>query len=317
MLSHFPAIKPFNEQFIKVDAPHNLYVEQCGNPNGIPVLFVHGGPGGGCSEDNRRFFDPNEYRIILFDQRGAGRSTPHAELEGNNTQALVADIEKIRETLGIKKWVLFGGSWGSTLSLVYAIHHPDRVLGLILRGIFLNRPQDIEWLFNGKGANFVFPDHWEAFIDVIAEDQRHDLVNAYYQLLTGTDEIKRMTAAKAWSAWEGHCLTLLPNQDVINHMESPHTALSLARIECHYFVNQCFLENNFILDNLHKLHDIPGIIVHGRYDMVCNIDNAWALHKAWPSSQLKIVRAAGHGACEEGIIDALVHSTREMLDAIE
>lgn len=311
MLLYYPSIKPYQEHHIAVSPHHTVYVEECGNPNGLPVLFVHGGPGGGCSEDNRRFFDPNVYRIILFDQRGCGRSTPHAELEENHTQALVADMEMIREQLGIEQWMLFGGSWGSTLSLVYAIHHPERVSSMILRGIFLNRKRDRDWLFSGKGANTIFPDYWQDFLSVIPTEKQHDLINAYYALLTGEDEVARMAAAKAWSIWEGRCATLEPNPDVIEAMQSPHLALSLARLECHYFVNECFMPDNFILKNVHKIHNIPGIIVHGRYDIVCNLDNAWTLHQAWPRSTLKIVRDAGHASSEPGIIDALIQSTRE------
>lgn len=312
MLTYFPPIKPYVTHEIAVDKPHMLYVEECGSPDGIPVLFVHGGPGGGCSEDNRRFFDPNVYRIILFDQRGSGRSIPHAELDGNNTQALVADMEIIREKLGIDKWILFGGSWGSTLSLVYAITHPERTSGLILRGIFLNRQQDMDWLFNGAGANAIFPDYWEDFLQTIPTEKHHDLVPAYYELLTGEDEVTRMAAAKAWATWEARCSTLLPNAHVVEALQSPHTAMSLARIEAHYFVNNCFLENNFILNNVEKLKNIPGIIVHGRYDIVCALENAWLLHQAWPNSQLNIIRDAGHASIEPGIIDGLVRATAEM-----
>lgn len=314
MLPYYPPIAPYQQHTLPVEKPHRLYIEECGNPNGQPVLFVHGGPGGGCTEDARRYFDPNNYRIILFDQRGSGRSEPHAELNGNTTQALVSDMEAIRRHLKIDRWMLFGGSWGSTLSLVYAITHPERVTHLILRGIFLNRKQDIDWLFNGTGANLIFPDHWQSFLHLVPEDRRHNLVNAYHDLLTGEDEIARMAAAKAWSMWEGHCSTLEPNPAIVDAMSHPHLALSLARIECHYFVNHCFLEDNFIMNNVDKIKNIPGIIVHGRYDIVCSLDNAWTLHQAWPNSQLKIVRDAGHASSEPGIIDALVHSTREFAD---
>lgn len=312
MLTYFPAIKPYTTHEFAVEVPHKIYVEECGSPDGIPVLFVHGGPGGGCSEDNRRFFDPNVYRVILFDQRGAGRSTPHAELEGNNTQALLSDMELIREKLGIKKWILFGGSWGSTLSLVYAITHPERTIGLILRGIFLSRQQDMDWLFNGAGANAIFPDYWEDFLKLIPPEKQQDCIPAYYDLLTGEDEVTKMAAAKAFATWEARCSTLVPNPHAIELSLSPHTAMSLSRIEAHYMMNNCFLEKDFILNNVEKLKNIPGIIVHGRYDIVCALENAWLLHQAWPSSQLHIIRDAGHASFEPGIIDALVRATIEM-----
>lgn len=297
---------------LAVDNPHEIYVEECGNPNGIPVLFVHGGPGTGCTEDHRRYFDPNVYRIVLFDQRGCGRSIPHLELSGNTTQNLIKDMEKIRETLQIDRWVLFGGSWGSTLSLVYAETHPDRVLGLILRGIFLNRHEDIQWLFGGGGANKIFPEQWQEFLSIIPDNLHHNPLLAYHEILTGDDEVTRMAAAKHWASWEGACSTLEPNKHVLELLKSPHTALGLACIECHYFMNNCFLEPNQILHNIDRIQDIPSIIVHGRYDIVCSLDNAWQLHQAWPTSELNIVRDAGHSACEPGIIDALVRATKNI-----
>lgn len=312
MQALYPPIKPYHEFRLNVDSPHSLYVEECGNPNGIPILFVHGGPGSGCCEDHRRFFDPNVFRIILFDQRGCGRSTPHLELSGNTTQALVEDIEKIRQHLSVDQFILFGGSWGSTLSLVYAQTHPDRVSALILRGIFLNRNSDIQWLFGGSGANKIFPDHWDEFLELIPEAQRHNPILAYYEMLTGEDEVARMAAAKAWSTWEGHCSTLEPNKHVLELMKNPHHALSLARIECHYFMNNCFMEANQIMRNMDKLAEIPGIIIHGRYDIVCSLDNAWELNKNWPNSEIHIIRDAGHSCWEPGMIDALVRATRSI-----
>lgn len=312
MFALYPTIKPYHEFMLAVDPPHELYVEECGNPDGIPILFVHGGPGSGCTEDQRRFFDPNTYRIILFDQRGCGRSTPYMDLTGNNTQALVQDMEKIREQLNIDRWVLFGGSWGSTLSLVYAQTYPDRVMGMILRGIFLNRNSDVQWLFGGAGANRVFPDYWEEFLSIIPENQRNNPLLAYYEMLTGEDELTRMAAAKTWSLWEGHCATLEPNKHLLELMKNPHHALSFARIECHYFLHNCFLEPNQIIRNMHHISEIPGIIVHGRYDMVCSLDNAWELQKMWPNSELNIIRDAGHSACEIGIIDALIRATKTL-----
>lgn len=311
MHTFYPEIKPYQRHCIAVEAPHEIYVDESGNPDGIPVLFVHGGPGAGCGKFDRRFFDPEVYRIVLFDQRGSGRSRPHAELESNSTQKLVEDIEVIRKTLEIDKWVLFGGSWGSTLSLVYAQTYPERVMGLILRGIFLCRPVDLLWFYQ-EGASRLFPDYWEDFIQPIPEEERHDMMHAYYRHLISDNQIQQMTAAKAWSLWEGRTATLRPNQDVVDSFTEPHRALSLARIEAHYFVNNAFLEENQILRDAHKLADIPGVIVHGRYDVICPLDNAYFLHKAWPGSELNIIREAGHASREAGIVDALIRATNDM-----
>ncbi len=310
MHSLYPAIKPYVTHSIKVGLPHTLHVEECGDPKGIPVLFVHGGPGSGCESYHRQFFNPEKYRIILFDQRGCGRSTPHACLEGNTTQALVSDMEVIREKLGIDKWVLFGGSWGSTLSLVYAETHPERVHALILRGIFLCRQREIDWFYQ-EGASRIFPDLWQDFLEPIAPAKRASLVNAYYELLTGDNEIKRMSAAKAWSIWEGRTATLKGRKSVVNHFADPYTALSLARIECHYFINKSFLSENQILNDVEKLHGIPGVIVQGRYDVICPMESAWALHQAWADSTLAVVGDAGHSASEPGIVNALIRATDE------
>lgn len=307
----YPEIKTYATHSIDVDAPHVLHVEECGKPDGLPVVFVHGGPGAGCEAYHRRFFDPNVYRIVLFDQRGCGKSTPHAELQGNTTQALVQDMETIRAHLNIDKWVVFGGSWGSTLGLVYAETHPERVLGLILRGIFLCRDDDITWFYQ-DGAGRLFPDYWEQYLQPIPPEERGDMVRAYYKRLTGPDEIARMSAAKAWSIWEGRTATLEARQSVVDHFAHPHTALSLARIECHYFMNNSFLEPNQIVRNAQRLKAIPGVIAHGRYDVVCPIDQAWALHQAWPEAELQIISDAGHSATEPGTIDALVRATQKM-----
>ena len=307
----FPEIKPNSVHRLPVSGGHELYVEESGNSRGLPVLFVHGGPGAGCDEKHRRFFDPTHYRIILFDQRGAGRSRPHASLVQNTTQDLVADMEAIRQFFDIDRWVLFGGSWGSTLSLVYAETHPERVLALILRGIFLCRPQEIRWFYQ-DGANHVFPDYWQDFIAPIAESERDDLLNAHYRHLTGSDDIARMASAKAWSLWEGRTATLTPNTGVIDFFSDPHVAISLARIEAHYFVHNTFLADNQILRDAHRLADIPGVIIQGRYDMCCPTESAWDLYQAWPTATFEIVPAAGHSANEPGIIDALVRSTMSM-----
>ncbi|MBO6849177.1 MAG: prolyl aminopeptidase [Marinobacter sp.] len=311
MLTLYPDIKPNAQHRIAVDPPHELYVEESGNPEGMPVLVVHGGPGGGCEDYHRRFFDAERYRIILMDQRGAGRSTPLAELEGNSTDRLVSDMEAVRTFLGIDRWLLFGGSWGSTLSLVYAQTFPERVLGLVLRGIFLCRPRDIHWFYQ-EGASRIFPDYWEDFLAPIPEDERGDLVSAYYRRLTSSNELEQIQAAKAWSIWEGRCATLHPNPRVVEHFGHPHVAIALARIECHYFMHQTFLEPDQIVRDASKLAGIPGVIVHGRYDMVCPLDNALALTAAWPGADLRIIRDAGHSASEPAIIDALIRGVDEV-----
>lgn len=310
MLNLYPDIKPYATHRLAVDPPHDLYIEECGNPMGVPVLFVHGGPGAGCQERARCFFDPEVYRIVLFDQRGAGRSTPHADLSNNTTQALVADIEAIRALLGIGRWVVFGGSWGSTLALVYAQTYPAHVLGLILRGIFLCRDEEIDWFYQ-NGANWVFPDYWEDYEAVIPPAERGNMLQAFYKRLTSSNEIERMAAAKAWSVWEGRTATLRPDPRTVDFFADPHVAISLARIEAHFFINHAFMTPNQILNDADKLQGIPGIIVHGRYDLICPLQNAWLLHKAWPDSQLNIIRDAGHAAFEAGITDALIRATRE------
>ncbi len=307
----YPAIRPYETHRLQVDARHELYLEECGSPDGLPVLFLHGGPGAGCEEYHRQFFDPENYRIILFDQRGAGRSIPHADLTDNTTPHLIKDIERIREELRIDEWVIFGGSWGSTLALAYTQAHSDRVLALILRGIFLCRRSDLLWFYQ-QGANVLFPDYWDDFLEPIPEAERGDMMNAYYKRLTGNDDLVCMKAAKAWSLWEARCSNLQHDARVIESFSEPHTALSLARIECHYFVNNIFLEDNQLLRNSDRLEDIPGIIVHGRYDIVCPIEQAFALHHAWPTARLDIVAEAGHSALEGGITTALVAAMREI-----
>jgi proline iminopeptidase len=316
MLQLYPEIKPYQTHRLAVQAPHELYLEESGNPDGVPALFVHGGPGAGCGSRNRCFFDPEKYRIILFDQRGAGRSTPHAELEHNNTQGLLADIEAIREFLGIERWLLFGGSWGSTLALLYAQQNPQRVLALILRGVFLGRQRELDWFYQA-GASRLFPDYWEDYLRPIPAADQGDMVSAYYQLLTGDNELARMGAAKAWCSWEAHCATLRPNLDVVHHLADPHTALAMARIEAHYSINRFFIEENQILDNVEPLQGIPGSIVHGRYDCVCLLENAFSLHRRWHDSELGIIRDAGHAASEPGTTDALIRATRRMAERFQ
>ncbi len=311
MFMLYPDIKPFVTQRLCVSPLHTLYVEECGNPGGLPVIFLHGGPGVGCEPMHRRFFDPQRYRIVLFDQRGCGRSMPHAELEENTTLHLVADIEAIRQRLGIDRWLVFGGSWGSTLALIYAQTHPERVLGLVLRGVFLCRSEDIRWFYQ-EGASRIFPDLWKHFLDPIPENERSDLLQAYYRRLVGSDEVERLRVARAWSIWEASTLSVRRNSAVIEHFTNARVALSLARIEAHYFINDIFLETNQLLRDAHRLRGIPGVIVHGRYDLICPLDGAWALHKAWPDSELRIIPDAGHAASEPGITDALVRATRAM-----
>lgn len=311
MLPLYPEIKPYERHKVKVDDLHELYFDESGIAHGIPVLFVHAGPGSGCEYDSRCFFNPEKYRIILFDQRGAGRSTPHGELTNNTTQNLVADMEKIREFLGIDRWVVFGGGWGATLSLVYAETCPERVMGLVLRGVFLGRQRDIDWFYQ-EGVSLFYPDHWEDFIAPIPQDERDDFLAAYEKRMRGMDELARMAAAKAWSRWEADCSTLHPNQRLIGHLTNPHRALARCKIGVHYFRNRCFLEENQVIDNIAAIQNIPGTIVHGRYDIICPLENAYTLHEAWPISQLYVVREAGHSATEPPLIDALIRATRDM-----
>ncbi|TCK06880.1 prolyl aminopeptidase [Marinobacterium mangrovicola] len=315
MRTLYPEIQVNQEYLLEVGQGHRIHVEESGNPSGTPVLFIHGGPGGGCSPTHRRFFNPEKYRIILFDQRGCGRSTPHASLSDNTTQALVCDMEQIREHLGIEQWLLFGGSWGSTLSLIYAQTHPKRVCGLILRGIFLCRERDIRWFYQ-DGASFVFPDFWQDYLEPIPEQERNDLLTAYYERLTSDNELVRMAAAKAWSVWEGRCSTLDPNPEIVDHFADPHFALAMARIEAHYFINGAFIRPNQILEDADRLKDIPLTIVHGRYDMVCPVEQAFALQQAAPHAELHIVRDAGHSAFEPGISDNLVRATDRFAESL-
>jgi proline iminopeptidase len=311
----FPAIQPSQTWRLPVSDLHTLYIEESGNPKGTPVVFLHGGPGGSCEPGHRRFFNPESYRIILFDQRGSGKSRPHASLEENTTWDLVADLEKIREFLQIEHWVVFGGSWGSTLALAYAQAHPDKVLGLILRGIFLARDQDVNWFFNGQAAR-IFPEAWEHFLEPIPQDEHDDIIGAYYKRLTSNNEIVRMGAAKHWSIWEGSSVTLLPDKNVVDHFSDPHIALSIARIECHYFVNNCFMRANQLIEEMGKINHIPGYIVHGRYDLVCPIDQAFLLKDQWENAQLKIIPDAGHAVTEHGISKALVECCNSMLEIV-
>jgi proline iminopeptidase len=305
----YPPIEPYRQGTLRVDDVHTLYFEESGNPRGVPVVFVHGGPGGGTDPRQRRFFDPTRYRIVLFDQRGCGKSTPHASLIDNTTWHLVADMEALRAHLGIARWHVFGGSWGSTLALAYAQTHPERVSALILRGIFLLRRREIEWFYQ-EGASRLFPDAWESYLAPIPSGERGDLLSAYHRRLTGDDAATRLAAAKAWSIWEGSTSTLITDLDLVRRTGDPTFALAFARIECHYFVNRGFLErDDQLLANVDRIRHLPCVIVQGRYDVVCPAESAWALHRAWPESELTLVPDAGHSAMEAGIVSALVAAT--------
>jgi len=307
--SLYDPIEPYDSGRLKVSPVHELYYEQCGNPQGKPVVFLHGGPGGGVSPDYRRYFNPAIYRIVLFDQRGAGKSTPHASIEENTTWDLVADIERLREHLKIRTWQVFGGSWGSTLALAYAETHPDRTAELVLRGIFLCRPKEIRWFYQ-EGASEIFADVWEEYLKVIPADERSDMVSAYHRRLTSDDESVRLEAARAWSIWEGSTSKLFFDPAMIEKFADPEFALAFARIECHYFMNNAFFDSdNYLIEHVGRIRSIPGVIVQGRYDVVCPMTSAWDLHRAWPEAQLHIIADAGHSISEPGIIDALVSAT--------
>jgi proline iminopeptidase len=309
MLDFFPEIEPYNKGFLKVSDLHTIYFEEAGNPQGKPVIFVHGGPGGGIDASYRRFFDPKLWRVILFDQRGCGQSTPAFELKENTTWDLVEDMEKLRTKLNIEKWSVFGGSWGSTLALAYAITHPDRVLDLTLRGIFLLREKEIKWFYQ-EGASFIFPDAWVKYLEPIPENERHDLVAAYYKHLTSPELSVRSAAAKAWSIWEGSTSKLYTDPEFIKRFGGDDFAMAFARIECHYFINKGFFkEDGWLLKNVDKIRHIPTWIVQGRYDVVCPATSAYELHALWPESQLFIIPDAGHSASEPGTKSKLIEAT--------
>jgi len=311
----FPALKPFRTHHLKVDDRHQLYVEECGTPGKIPVIFLHGGPGGGCNPLHRQYFDPERYHIILFDQRSCGKSTPHASLKDNTTWDLVADIETIREQLDIDEWVVFGGSWGSTLALAYAEKYPEKVLRLVLRGIFLCRQQDIDWFYQ-QGASRLFPEAWSHYLKPIPSDEQDQMIKAYYKRLTSNDELVRMAAAKAWSVWEGSTATFKTNLALQECFADPYFALSFARIECHYFINLCFFRENQLLEDAHKISAINGYIVHGRYDAICPVDQATALKQAWPKAELSIIEDAGHALTEPGISQRLLTIMQKIADEL-
>ncbi|HIK54311.1 MAG TPA: prolyl aminopeptidase [Synechococcales cyanobacterium M55_K2018_004] len=305
----YPPIEPYATEMLPVSDLHTLYLEQAGNPQGKPVVFLHGGPGGGTNPTYRQFFDPARWRIVLFDQRGCGRSTPHAELRDNSTWDLVNDIETIRKHLGIDQWVVFGGSWGSTLALAYSQTHPDQCQGLILRGIFMLRQKELRWFYQ-EGCSLIFPEAWEDYLKPIPPAERHDLISAYYKRLTSPDQEIRRAAARAWSVWEASTSKLLPDPDLQQRFAQEQFADAFARIECHYFVNRGFFESeDQLLKNVNRIRHIPGFIVQGRYDVVCPMVTAWELHKAWPEAEFLVVADAGHSMNEPGIRSALLDAT--------
>jgi proline iminopeptidase len=307
----YPPIEPFRTGFLRVSDVHELYFEESGNPDGKPTVFLHGGPGGGTDAKMRTFFDPRAYRIVMFDQRGCGKSKPHASLVDNTTWHLVEDLERLREQLGVERWQVFGGSWGSTLALAYAEKHPDRVTELVLRGIFLLRKWELDWFYQDPdGAGALYPDLWQEFVATIPAAERSDMVRAYYKLLTGNDSQRVRQAAKTWSVWEGALSFLRLNPDYIAKFEEDEYAAAFARIECHYFINKGFFRtDNQLIEEVGRIRKIPTVIVQGRYDVVCPMKSAWELHTAWPEADLRIVPDAGHSAFEPGNIHELVSAT--------
>ena len=314
MKSLYPEIVPYNEFNLQVSDLHTLHVEESGNKNGNPVIFFHGGPGGGIEPVYRQYFNPEKWRIIIFDQRGCGKSSPHAELKDNTTWELVEDIEKIRGHLNINKWVLFGGSWGSTLSLTYAITYPHRCKGLILRGIFMIRKKEIQWFYQ-EGASYIYPDAWEKYLAPIPEHEHHDLVSSYYKRLTSDNESTRLEAARAWAIWEASTSKLLPSNDSLHQFDNPKVVEAFARIECHYFKNGGFFDSDeWILENVATIQNLPMVIIQGRYDVVCPITSAWELYKKLPQAHFHIIPDAGHSMKEKGIAAKLVEYTDKYSD---
>lgn len=308
----YPEIQPFKEFYLQVSDIHNIHVEQVGNPDGKPVVFLHGGPGAGIDPIYRQYFDPEFYHVILIDQRGSGKSKPHAELEQNSTWEIVEDLEKVRKHLGIDKWLVFGGSWGSTLGMAYATKHSDNITGLILRGIFPGRKQDIDWFYNSGGASKIFPDAWEHFLEPIQENKRDDLISAYYDLLRSDKKDERLSAARSWSIWEASTFKLIQSQNILDAFGEEELALALARLECHFFINNFWFEtDNYLLENARKYKHLPIRIVHGRYDVICPVDCAFLLKKECPDAELAIVPDSGHSMLEEGITAELVRATEE------
>lgn len=313
--SLYPPIEPYASGLLDVGDGHSVYWERCGTPGGIPAVFLHGGPGGGCGPSHRRLFDPARYDILLFDQRGCGRSEPHAELEANTTWHLVADIERLRAHCGFDTWLVFGGSWGSTLALAYAETHPDRTSALVLRGIFLVRQAELGWYYQ-EGASWLFPDKWEGFLAPIPEAEQDDLVSAYRRRLVGDDESAKIVAARAWSRWEGETITLLPDPATAGGFVQDRFALAFARIENHYFVHKGWLDEGQLLRDAGRLKDIPGVIVQGRYDTATPVRSAWDLHRAWPEADFHLIDNAGHAFSEPGILDRLIRATDDFAERL-
>ena len=314
MKSLYPKINPYNKFNLKVSDLHTIYIEESGAKNGKPVIFLHGGPGGGIEPIYHQYFNPKKWRIIIFDQRGCGKSSPHSELRENTTWDLVSDIEKIRTHLKINKWVVFGGSWGSTLSMCYAIIHPNRCRGLILRGIFMIRKKEIQWFYQG-GASYIFPDAWEKYLAPIPKNERHDLLSAYHKRLISNNQAIREEAARAWSNWEASTSKLLQSKKYLHHFDDIKVAEAFARIECHYFINGGFFEtDSWILENVNKIHHLPTVIIQGRYDIVCPMLSAWELHQAFPQANFEIVPDAGHSMTEENISTKLIEYTDKYSD---
>ena len=310
----YPPRQPYNEGELKVSDLHTIHFEESGNPEGKPIVLLHGGPGGGCPPFYRQYFDPEKWRLVMFDQRGCGQSKPHAELQENTTWDLVNDIEKLREYLNIHQWVVFGGSWGSTLSLAYSQTHPDRCKGLILRGIFMLRQKEIRWFYQ-EGASYIFPDAWEEYVKPIPINERDDLLTAYYQRLTSPDDKIRLEAARAWSIWEGSTSRLFPDLDLKQSFGIDAFAEAFARIECHYFINKGFIDpEDKLLLNIDRIRKIPAVIVQGRYDVVCPMMSAWELHRAWPEAEFIVVADAGHSMSEPGIRTCLMEATDKFAD---
>lgn len=311
MHSLYPAIKPFAQQEIKVSPLHSLYVEETGNPTGIPVFILHSGPGAGSDSYLRRFFDPQCFRIILFDQRGSGRSTPHLELRENNTSLLLEDINTLRDHLGLTEFVLCGGGFGSLLALLYAQQFPRQIKSLLLHQVFLGRQKDIDWFYK-QGASLVYPDYWQEFISLVPEHRLDSIPQYYSECLQGSNELARMSAAKGWALWQARCSSLQPHLYVVDQYSDPHFALALATLESYYIHHHYFIEENQVLDQVHKIRHLPTYIVHGRFDLVSPLASAWELHQAIPTSNLRIVRDAGHSDRESGIIDALIYASKEI-----
>lgn len=321
MYQLYPDIEPYATHRIEMEPlnngqHHQIHVEECGNPEGIPVVFLHGGPGSGCRPQHRCYFDPNIYRIILFDQRGCGRSLPHGELENNSTAFLVSDMEKIRQQLNVQCWIIFGGSWGATLGLCYAQLYPDKVLAMILRGVFLGRKQDIDWVYAQGGASKLFPDAWQNLVAALPKSEQKEPLKFYYQQLTNVDELHQMAAAKTLQAWESTIVTLRDHEHKPDLTQDP-SPLAHSRIQLHFALNECFIAEAPILEDIAKIREIPTIIVHGRYDIVCPIQQTWELHQEWPEAELNIIPMAGHAAGEPALINALISATKSIARTLQ